>query len=206
MFHPLNAFDLSDGRIVIDLVKHPRVFDVDRNGPNEGIPTLERRTLDPAGGLVRQEVIDDVGQEFPRVDERLVGRQHRYGYSVRVLGNWQHAGLLRHDCQSGAVRTHDYGPGRATMEDVFVPRHAGAAEDDGWLISMVHDANEGRGELVILDAASFDAEPVARVLLPGRVPYGFHGELLKSLRARAARDHSSNSEVIRAALHHYLAS
>jgi len=175
MFHPLNAFDLPDGRIVIDR-QASKMFDVDRDGPNEGIPTLERWTLDPTGGSVRQEVIDDAGQEFPRVDERLVGRKHRYGYSVRVLGDWQHAGLLRHDYQTGAVATHDYGPGRATMEAVFVPRHAAAAEeDDGWLISFVHDANEDRGELVILDAQSFDAEPVARVLLPGRVPYGFHG-------------------------------
>ena len=27
--------------------------------------------------------IDDRPQEFPRVDERVVGRRHRYGYTVR---------------------------------------------------------------------------------------------------------------------------
>ena len=61
------------------------------------------------------------------------------------------------------------------METVFIPREPGAAEDDGWLMSVVHDANSNRGELVVLDASAFGSEPVARVLLPTRVPYGFHG-------------------------------
>lgn len=38
------------------------------------------------------------------------------------------------------------------------------------------------------------------------VPVRIDPELLQSLRSRAARDHSSNSEVIRAALRDYLAS
>ena len=61
------------------------------------------------------------------------------------------------------------------MEAVFVPSGPDAGETDGWLMSVVHDANAGRGELVLLDAADLSAPPVARVLLPTRVPYGFHG-------------------------------
>lgn len=57
----------------------------------------------------------------------------------------------------------------------MVPRHEGAAEDDGWLLSLVHDATVDRSELVVLPAAEPSAGPVARVLLPSRVPAGFHG-------------------------------
>ena len=42
-------------------------------------------------------------------------------------------------------------------------------------MSYVHDDACGKTELVILDAHRFDAEPVARIPLPQRVPYGFHG-------------------------------
>jgi len=34
---------------------------------------------------------------------------------------------------------------------------------------------KGTAELVILDAQDFSRPAVARVLLPQRIPYGFHG-------------------------------
>ena len=57
----------------------------------------------------------------------------------------------------------------------MVPRHDDAAEDDGWLMSLVYDKATDRGELVVLAAADPAAGPVARVMLPNRVPLGFHG-------------------------------
>ena len=45
-------------------------------------PTLDRWTVDLTAGRVVEERINDTSQEFPRVDERLVGRPYRYGYAV----------------------------------------------------------------------------------------------------------------------------
>ena len=53
-------------------------------------------------------------------------------------------------------------------------RSGSTEEDDGWLLTFVHDA-VGTTELVVLDAQDFGRGEVARVLLPQRVPYGFHG-------------------------------
>ena len=71
-----------------------------------------------------------------------------------------------------------HGPGRLGGEGVFVPRPDASTEDDGWLVTYVHDRAEDASELVVLDAHAFDDEPVARVLIPRRVPYGFHGTWL----------------------------
>ena len=60
-------------------------------------------------------------------------------------------------------------------EGVFVPRSADAAEDDGWVLSIVYDAGSDSSDLVVLDAQDFSGEPVASVRLPQRVPFGFHG-------------------------------
>ena len=57
----------------------------------------------------------------------------------------------------------------------MVPRHVDAAEDDGWLLSLVYDASTERSELLVLPAADPADGPVARVLLPNRIPIGFHG-------------------------------
>ncbi len=83
VFHPLNAHDDGD-RVVIDVIRHPKMFDVSTLGPDDGPPTLWRWTVDTASGLVQEEQLSDLPMEFPRVDERLVGRSHRWGYSAEV--------------------------------------------------------------------------------------------------------------------------
>ena len=64
-----------------------------------------------------------------------------------------------------------------------------------------------------VETTAYDVEQVRRRGRPAigsgaaqLVPVRIDPELLTSLRARAARDHASNSEVIRAALRDYLAS
>jgi carotenoid cleavage dioxygenase-like enzyme len=188
VFHTLNAYDLPDGRVVVDVVRHPRMFATVTNRPSEGRPTLERWTLDPgpagpaapagagsgAGGL-RVTPLDDTGQEFPRVDDRLIGRRHRFGYGAVLDDNLDPAGAVKHDLDGGTSEIHDYGEGRVTLEPVFVPQDAGAAEDDGWVLSTVYDATTGLSDVVILHAQDFTGDPVATIHLPARVPFGFHG-------------------------------
>jgi len=175
VYHPMNSYDLPDGRVVCDVVRHPKMFDTDRNGPNEGTPSLVRWTIDPAAGRVHEEVLDDRGQEFPRHDERLVGRRNRYGYAAAFGAGVEHGPALKHDFDAGTTEVHEYGPGRVTLEPVFVPRADDAAEDDGWIMSYVYDATTDSSDVVILHAQDFTGEPVAVISLPQRVPFGFHG-------------------------------
>ena len=181
VFHTLNAYDAGDA-VVVDLVRHPRMFASRFNGPDEGTPVLERWTLDLASGAVKTETLDDRGQEFPRIDERLTGRPHRYGYTAGFGAGVEHGPAIKHDLATGTVAVHDHGPGRVTLEPLFVPRPGspagGAGEDDGWVMSYVYDAASDRSDVVILDARDFAGDPVATVHLPVRVPFGFHGSWL----------------------------
>jgi carotenoid cleavage oxygenase len=175
VFHPLNAFDDGD-TVVLDVVRHPKMFATDFNGPNEGQSTLDRWTVDLADGKVRESRLDDHSQEFPRVDERLVGRRHRYGYAVGMKsGTGANAAgtLLKHDLTAGGVTERSFGPGHTLSEFVFAPSAPGAAEDDGVLMGFVYDRATDRSDLAILDAQTL--ETVAAVHLPARVPNGFHG-------------------------------
>jgi carotenoid cleavage dioxygenase-like enzyme len=175
VFHPLNSYEDAEGRIVLDVVRHPKMFATDLLGPNEGEPTLDRWLVDPKGGPVKESRLDDHGQEFPRMDERRIGRRHRFGYGAGLRGSLEVAGgLLKHDLERGETIVRDEGAHRQFMEPVFVPRTPEADEDDGWVMAYVHDARENRGEVVVLHAQDFAGEPVARVHLPDRVPFGFH--------------------------------
>ena len=180
VFHPLNAYD-DGSTVVIDLVRHPKMFASELTGPNEGVPTMERWVIDPEAGTWSATTLDDRPQEFPRADERLASRRHRFGYAVHTaltdMGGTTDAatGVLKYDVERGTVEEHSMGSGRVVGEVVFVPAADDAGEDDGWLVGYVYDRATDRSELVILDAHDIGADPVARVHLPTRVPAGFHG-------------------------------
>jgi carotenoid cleavage dioxygenase len=175
VFHPLNAHD--DGNtIVLDVVRHDKVFDRDLRAPFESTPVLTRWTVDLGDGKVRSELLDDREQEFPRVDERRTGKKTRYGYAAALKNGG--AALLRHDLERATTQARSFGVGTEPGEFVFVPRHADAAEDDGVLMGFVYDSTSATTNLVLADAATLDT--VATIHLPVRVPTGFHGNWIPS--------------------------
>ncbi|MGH3672425.1 MAG: carotenoid oxygenase family protein, partial [Pseudonocardiaceae bacterium] len=114
-------------------------------------------------------------QEFPRIDDRLVGRPHRYGYAMQTSGTGGTAGdsVLKHDLARGRTIARRLGAHRHLGEFIFVPNAPQAPEDDGVLMGFSYDATTDRSDLTILDAASL--ETIAAIHLPDRVPNGFHG-------------------------------
>ncbi|MEZ0364163.1 carotenoid oxygenase family protein [Mycobacterium sp. pUA109] len=175
VFHPMNAYDDGD-TIVLDVVRHPKMFDTELRGPAEGPPTLDRWTVDLADGKVRESRFDDRSQEFPRVDERRVGKRHRFGYSVGFGDDA--SSLLKHDLVGGSTAARSFGDGKQLGEFVFHPSASDSAEDDGVLMGFVYDSATDRSDLAILDAATM--ETVASIHLPHRVPAGFHGNWVPS--------------------------
>lgn len=190
VFHTLNAYDSPDGSIVMDVVRYDTVFRDVARGPADGLPALARWTISPHRGTVSEQIMSDHSVEWPRINRARAGRAHRYGWfgatgpeSLRLSddvdrdrgGSFEPGPLVKFDTTTGAFSTHDFGTGRVTQEPTFVARPGAAAEDDGWILSVVHDGNTDRSELVVLDAADVTAAPVARVHLPRRVPFGFHG-------------------------------
>jgi len=183
VFHVLNAYDDGDS-IVMDVVRYHSAFDT---GPGEVIssddPVLVRWTIDPAAGKVAEVQIDDTSVEFPRIDDTVAGRPHRYGYCTTVdeAHPERPTGLVKYDLRRDASVAFDPGEHRSAGEPVFVRAADGHGEDEGWVLSVVYDATRDASDLVVLDATSFAGPPVATVHLPARVPFGFHGSWLPSV-------------------------
>ena len=177
VFHVMNAFD-EDGAVVLDVVRHPRMFDRERRGPNEGDAQLVRWRIDLSEGRLSQSLLEERGCEFPRFNDAFGGRAYRYGYTVSA-GNVQEFGpTFKHDVTTGRTEVHDYGSGRSALEPVFIARSGAMAEDDGWVMSYVYDVGRNATDVVILDAQCFSDRAVATISLPVRVPFGFHGNWL----------------------------
>jgi carotenoid cleavage dioxygenase len=173
VFHPLNACDDGDA-VVMDVARYRELWRKDSQGFEPA--TLHRWRLDLATGKATEQALDDRPIEFPRVDDRCVGLPHRFGWAVSSPTSVvDPSALVKYDLASGKVEAHAFGPGFAPGEGVFVPASRRAGEDEGFVLAFVHDAGRDGSDLVILDAGSFAGPPVARVRLPQRVPFGFHG-------------------------------
>jgi carotenoid cleavage dioxygenase len=183
VYHSVNAWEDGD-EIVLDLCRvtkpAPRG---DAVGPLARMLSylrldahLYRYRFNLRTGATTEGALDDDNTEFPTINNALLGHRSRFAYTMRISPEptLLFDGIVKYDTDTGATDRHWFGPGRWGSEAPFAPRPNGVAEDDGYLVSFVHDENSGRSEVEILDATDLGAGPIGRVLLPGRVPIGFH--------------------------------
>ncbi|MCV3216454.1 carotenoid oxygenase family protein [Plectonema radiosum NIES-515] len=180
VFHTLNAYEEGNEVVLIACRMSSTKVLITKDtqpDPDGDIPRLHQWRFNLTTGKVREEMLNDIPAEFPRVNENFLGRQTRYGYAGKMAQGSMPLfdGLIKYDHHNGKSQTHEFGRGRYGGEAVFVPFPNATSEDQGWLISFVHDTREDTCELVVVNAQDVNAEPVARVLIPQRVPYGFHG-------------------------------
>jgi carotenoid cleavage dioxygenase len=174
VWHVANAYD-DGSRVVVDYPRFNTLAFLDRDGLPGGRYT--QAVLDPEAGTMQDTTIHDGISEFPRIDERLLGRRHRYvtvgAASGPALTSGEHDVLCRADLTTGAWETYETG---ATIgEVVFAPRPGGTDELDGWYLTFGTSLDDGHSALWVWDAGDFPGPPRARVRIPQRVPNGLHG-------------------------------
>ncbi|KAJ5936014.1 hypothetical protein N7454_005312 [Penicillium verhagenii] len=101
------------------------------------------------------------------VDERLIGE------------------IIQSDDTGDSIKVFQAPDGWCAQEPCFVPRNHAQSEDDGYILTLMFDEGQldksgrapedSRSELWIIDALDMRSV-VARIFLPQRVPYGFHGK------------------------------
>ena len=178
-WHFANAFE-ADGRITVDF---PWWSSLGNAGGDFSTVTgaLSRLVLDPTSGASQLTHLDHLDTEFPRVDDRLIGRQHRYLTVLASTGRpglkrFEHDRLVRYDMETGSSVSFD--SDACIGEAVFVPRPGGTDELDGYYMTFATSLDDDRSWLYVWEAAEFPAPPRARVLIPTRVPNGLHGNWL----------------------------
>ncbi|GLU01446.1 hypothetical protein SLE2022_187530 [Rubroshorea leprosula] len=122
--------------------------------------------------LARTEFVLD----FPTINQDFVGVQNKFAYTQVV-----------DSIASSTAGTMKYG-GLAKLYLIeepntqFSPKEGQGEgqikEDDGWIITFLHNEITDVSQVLIVDTKNFSKEPVARIKLPYRVPYGFHGAFM----------------------------
>lgn len=195
VFHHSNAFE-QNGDLYIDSVCYASFPAVEPNSDYREVKfdalspgQLWRFHLNLKSETVESEMIESRCCEFPYVHPSHAGRPYRYVYlgaAHAPQGNAPLQAILKADLVTGARQLWSAAPHGYVGEPIFVPRSTMTCqdglpsadyqgdEDDGWLLTLVYDAQRECSDVVILDARNLE-QPVARLHLKHHVPYGLHG-------------------------------
>ncbi|MCE9579634.1 MAG: carotenoid oxygenase family protein [Deltaproteobacteria bacterium] len=186
--HTMNAYDAGDEIVLVGVRAEDAEVGFGDSGPTYRSTTLlhewrfNRRT-----GAVRERQLDNQRIEFAKIDPRRVGRPNRFGYAGRLAERppyesdgriYMMDGICKYDLVEHTVRFHAFGDQCFGGDPEFVPRPGATAEDDGWLLVLVHDEARGVSSLRVCDARDPAAPPMATIAMPRRVPYGVHSTWL----------------------------
>ena len=196
-FHHVNSFIKEDGKtIVLDTCALHSGMDFSANIESTTVSYYEddvgksmytRLCIDTVTGNVTETKLMYRACDFPCVAPSVIGKPHNHAYVYGAAANrpdlWGPPQVVsklsfmdgtQESCSpTTSQRVYNPGENRFAQEPIFVPRDDGTAEDDGWVLVIVYDANTDRSELVILDAVTMNVE--ATIKLPFFMPPGLHG-------------------------------
>jgi len=180
VIHTANAWD--EGDEVVLQASRSSTADIAGAGTSEGNNLQENQgqlyewRINLTSGEVTERSLSDTPCDFTRVNDNYACFKTRYVYAG--IFNTERAftfdGVMKYDNASGVTAEFRYGPDRHGGEAVFAPRRGCASEDDGYLVCFVHDEADNQSECLIIDAQNIEAGPIASIIMPFRVPYGFH--------------------------------
>jgi carotenoid cleavage dioxygenase len=182
VFHPLNAWEEGD-KLYADVMRYdvaPLFPNADGTPGKKAAARLVRWTFDLAADsdAIKEEPLDDLDGEFPRVDPRAETRAHRhawYAADPSNSGTVRQSAIAHLDLKTGRRQVYELSGGDLTSEPVFTPRSAEAPEGDGWITAVIWRAGENRSDLAVFEAQDVAKGPIATAEVPRRVPFGFHG-------------------------------
>ncbi|KAJ6009633.1 hypothetical protein N7522_004649 [Penicillium canescens] len=211
--HTINAYE-EGGHLVLDAnvwtdahfpffpnSKGERFF----TDPTKVTSPILRYRFDPKGStdtMIHHEAVHVPGvNEFGRIDDRLLGKKYSRVWILKVdptkpvrrsdhefaAPNAGFNTLVCYNFETRELQTYRHADDTTFQEPVFVPRHEGAAGEDGYLLVLADRYREGRNVLLLFDALDITKGPIAEIKLPFKLMDGLHGSWVDGKEVEAAR-------------------
>jgi 9-cis-epoxycarotenoid dioxygenase len=175
--HAINAWDDEEDGKTVTLIA-PNVLSIEHTMERLDLvhAMIEKVKINIETGIITRQPLSARNLDFAVLNSKFMGKRNRFVYAA--IGNPMPkiSGVVKIDVLKGEeVGCRIYEEGCYGGEPFFVANEDGVEEDDGYLVSYVHDEKKGESRFIVMDAKSPELEIVAEVKLPRRVPYGFHG-------------------------------
>jgi all-trans-8'-apo-beta-carotenal 15,15'-oxygenase len=159
----------------------PTPWSLSNGGPKleKWIISIDDKDQVSAVGQAVNSVISDMPTFHP--DAEGGRRPARYIYTVcgiRPVGWFPFNAVAKHDTNRGTVEVWPPAARRFAQEKIpwnggtavyaeplFVPRRDSIQEDDGWVLSIMHETSNNTTALEIFDASNFQSGPITTIPL-----------------------------------------
>ncbi|CAN4076398.1 unnamed protein product [Withania somnifera] len=198
IIHAINAWD-EDGGDTIVLVA-PNILSVEHTLERMDMihACVEKVKIHLKTGTVTRHPVSTRNLDFGVINPAYVGKKNKYVYAAIGDPMPKVTGIAKLDVSVAEVDRRDcivacrlFGEGCFGGEPFFMakdPNNPAADEDDGYVVSYVHNEKTGESNFLVMDAKSPNLDIVAAVKLPRRVPYGFHGLFVRENDLNNIRD------------------
>jgi len=169
--HPLNAWEEEEDGTVVIWTPFCKDLNLDLDAEDLNVFNMVEFRLDPRTGKVTKRVIDDtVNVEFSAV--RTMGQMERFGYTAiqdeSTPGEGSFSGFCVWDMIEGKLHKKlYYENGEVGGEPILIPY------GDEVLVGVYQQQGDDESFFALYDGET--TELIARLKMPYRVPFGFHG-------------------------------
>ncbi|KAI3812541.1 hypothetical protein L1987_17251 [Smallanthus sonchifolius] len=140
----------------------------------------------------------EYSMDFPTINTDFTGLKHKYGYTQVIdslasskSGKTKYGGLAKlyfeepdkrttHSEGTVKIKYHWLPKNNFCTGSVFMAKQEAIEEDDGWIVAFAHDEDNDTSYVLVVDAKNFGDEPISKINLPQRVPYGHHGSFFRT--------------------------
>jgi len=184
-FHHVNAWEEGE-ELVMDInayddasiVNHYYLRELEKPDIKLPIGTIRRYRMNLRSKKINSSLISDACIELPRIDYARYNTESNYRFTYGIsldpekpLGFYN--SLVKINTKTGDA-TYWHCEGCYPGEPCFIPSPNSKDDQDGVLLSIVLDTNQGNSFLMLLDAVTM--QEIARATVPEPVVFGFHAE------------------------------
>ena len=186
-WHFGNGYQDSDGYINLDFVSYPDFYQTNQHlkeiaqGQTSTFAqgTLWKMRLNPLNAQVMLlEKVMNRSVDFPTVSSSKIGQKWSSTYLTihrqkTNIAKERYNAIACFDYSTNTLIEADLGDNRYPSEAILVSN--GDDPEQGWVLTVVYDANSHSSQIYIFDSERLSEEPVCILELPTVIPLGFHG-------------------------------
>lgn len=186
--HFINAYEDGEEKIVMDIIRTkgappgkdlprwPWADTMEKYRTAAGTRSLWRYTANTVTGTVTKECLARCNPAFGSVNPTVSTQRHRFIYTNVGIDSEKACppqGVARYDSNTKTMEQWMPAEYEFCGEPMFAP--SGSEESSGYVLTILLNGQRQESELIVLNAQSLAAGPIARIPLGMVVPHGLFG-------------------------------
>ena len=150
---------------------------LESNGAMAPAPRLDKFIIDINTSKIKSKTrIPCIPVDMPNFHGDAKPCKHSYFLGAERPEGWfPFKQIVKLNCETFESSVYDAGDDKVVSEPMFLSRENPRTEDDGFVLSVIHDATNKTTKLVVWESQSFAEGPIAECVLGNLIPWCVHG-------------------------------